>query len=168
VHSAQLHRAMSILAIAVGLLVLVGGLLIRVNDLRLQVVLTGSMRPAISPGDLVITAPTPADRLVVGDVIAFYPPDGSAPVLHRITTLERDAAGTTITTRGDANSVDDDWRATLRGPTGYRLIGAVPYIGWLKELRGLPLIAGGLLVALVLVREFRRRESPWPSGPRQA
>jgi signal peptidase len=165
---AQLHRAVTILAVVAGLLVLTGGLLVRINDLHLAPVLTGSMRPAIQPGDLVITDPVPADELAVGEVIAFFPPGESQAVLHRIVTLTVDDAGTTVTTRGDANSVPDPWRATLRGETAYRLALVVPYIGWLTELRGLPFIAAGFVVALILVRELRRKEVPLPSGPSAA
>lgn len=157
-----------VLWITIGLVVLTAGVMVRVNGLQSQVVLTGSMRPTIQPGDLVITDSTPVSQLAVGDVIAFFPPGEPQAVLHRIATLTVEDAGSTVTTRGDANSMDDPWRATLRGDTAYRLAFVVPLIGWLTELRGLPFIAAGLLVALMVFRELRRKEIPLISGPRTA
>ena len=150
--------------VAGALSALAGGLAIRTNDLHLQVVLSGSMQPAFSAGDVAVTSPIPVERLAVGDVIAFYPPGEARPVLHRITSLQSDAGGPTITSRGDANGNDDPWRATLRGSTAYRLVAVVPFVGWLTQVRGVALIAGGLLMALVLIREIKRKET-MPGGP---
>ena len=161
------RHALSILALIAGLLILILGIAIRTGDVRLQTVLTGSMQPTFSPGDVAVTEPVAVSMLAVGDVIAFYPPDGQVvPVLHRIASIGPKDGSVAVTTKGDANRVADPWgQVTLRGDTAYRLVAIVPLIGWLIQIRGLLLIAAGVLVALVLLRELTRKETPLPVGP---
>ena len=140
------------LLVAAGVAVLAGGIAFRMNDLHVQTVLSGSMRPTAQPGDLAITAGVSTGSLRVGDVIVFTPPTQARPVLHRIASLEGDA----ITTKGDANRVADPWQLTLQGATQYRLVFVVPFLGWLSELRAAALIAAGLLVALHILVEIRK------------
>lgn len=121
-------------------------------DFHVQTVLSGSMRPAVSAGDLAITQGVPVDSLRTGDVIVFAPPDGTQPVLHRVASREGDV----LTTKGDANSVADPWRITLAGSTGYRLVFVVPFLGWLTQLRGIALIAAGLIVGVLILLEIRK------------
>ena len=150
-------RLLTGLLVAVGVCVLVLGLAIRAGDLHLQTVLSGSMRPAITPGDLVVTQGVPVGSIRVGDVIAFTPPTEHQEVLHRIASLDNGV----ITTKGDANSVADPWHVTLGGTTAYRLVAVVPYAGWLTDLQ-LPAFALAALlilleIALELRKEVRRR-----------
>ena len=102
------------LVVAAGVAVLAAGIGFRMSDIHVQTVLSGSMRPTISPGDLAITQAVPVGSVQVGDVIVFAPPDGTKPVLHRVASREGDV----LTTKGDANSVADPWRITLAGATG--------------------------------------------------
>ena len=81
-------RILTLALLLIGVLVLSGGVAVRVSGLRTQTVLTGSMVPTASPGDVAVTEPVPVSALRVGDVIAFYPPGESMPVLHRIQTLD--------------------------------------------------------------------------------
>ena len=68
-------------------------------------VLTGSMEPAISAGDLVIVKSQ--DEYQVGDVIKFQLSDGGLPVTHRIVEIV-DNNGTTIyRCRGDNPNISD-------------------------------------------------------------
>lgn len=129
-----------------------------VANLHFQTVTSGSMRPTFSPGDVAVTQAVPVGSLKVGDVIVFVPPGGGTEaVIHRIVSLDQNV----VKTRGDANSVDDPWRITLNGPTAYRMVAAVPFIGWLNELQRPALVAAGLLIlaaiAIDLRKEVRRR-----------
>jgi signal peptidase len=151
-HTSHRSRLLTGLLLAAGVAVLAAGIGFRVADLHVQTVLSGSMRPTVSPGDLAITQGVLISSLRVGDVIAFTPPNESQAVLHRIATLQDGA----ITTRGDANNVDDSWRATLAGTDAYRLAFVVPFLGWLTELRSAALIAAGLIVALLILLEIRK------------
>jgi signal peptidase len=160
-----IDAALLVLALAA----LAGGTAVFLLHLQLRPVLSGSMRPSIQPGDLAIVRPVPASSLEVGDVVVYYPPDygpgRDAPALmHRITSLARQADGLWITTRGDANGADDPWgRVRLRGDTAYRLLTVVPMVGylpvWSQGLRGPVLIVAGLLLALTAVTSVRRKPS---------
>lgn len=145
-------RALTTTLVALGAFVAVAGITIRLAGLHFDTVLSGSMRPAMSPGDVAVTQAVPIDELHVGDAIAFYPPGRTDAVLHRITSL--DDGG--ITTRGDANPVDDPWTVTLVGPTAHRLVAVVPLLGHLVELRQPALLIAGLLIGLATLRALRR------------
>jgi signal peptidase I len=155
------HRRRRAIIVDVAVICLVAGVLTaavgaRALGLHLQTVTSGSMAPAVGAGDVALTAPVLVADLQAGDVIAFYPPDRDAPVLHRIVTVTTTDQGVAITTRGDANGADDPWRAVLRGDTAYRLVGVVPLVGWLTAFRGPMLVVAGLLLAIVLLREIRK------------
>ena len=105
------RRLVDVMLLVAGVAVLAAGIGFRVADFHVQTVLSGSMRPTVSPGDLAITQGVPKGSLRVGDVIVFTPPDGTQPVLHRIASREGDV----LTTKGDANSVADPWRITAAG-----------------------------------------------------
>ena len=146
------RRVVDVILVALGAAVLAGGIGFRVADLHVQTVLSGSMRPTVSPGDLAITQGVPRSSLRVGDVVVFTPPTETQAVIHRITSLNGDV----MTTKGDANRVGDAWRVTLQGATQYRLAFVVPYLGWLTELRSVALIAAGLILVLLILLEIRK------------
>ncbi len=110
-HTSRRSRLLTGLLLAAGVAVLAAGIGFRVADFHVQTVLSGSMRPTVSPGDLAITQGVPIGSLRVGDVIAFTPPNQTQTVLHRIATLDGDV----ITTKGDANNVADSWRRHAAG-----------------------------------------------------
>ncbi len=78
---------------------------------RYYTVLTPSMEPAYSVGDMVIVKMTDAKSINVGDVITFNPSaDSDAYLTHRVTEKLEDYEGTGVTcfkTKGDANDVED-------------------------------------------------------------
>ena len=150
-------RLLTALMVAGGVAALAIGILLFTGRIHLQTVVSGSMRPTISPGDVAITQAVAIDSLQLGDVIAFYPPGQTLPVLHRITSLEATPSGEVITTRGDANNVGDPWHATLKGTTAYRLVAVLPFIGWLSQLQRPVLILAAFLVGLAVLLELRRR-----------
>jgi signal peptidase len=146
------RRLVDVMLLTAGVAVLAAGIGFRVADFHVRTVVSGSMRPTVSPGDLAITQGVPTGSLRVGDVIVFTPPNEARPVLHRIASRQGDV----VTTKGDANGVADPWHVTLQGATGYRLVFVVPYLGWLTELRTAALVAAGLIVALLILLEIRK------------
>ncbi|GAA3225989.1 signal peptidase I [Dactylosporangium siamense] len=125
-----------------------------------QVVLTGSMRPGIAPGDLVVSAPVRAAQVRAGQVVVVEDPARPGTLLvHRV--VRRNADGS-LTTKGDANpSVDQAAvpAANVRGLARLR----VPKVGlpalWLRQGRWAPVTAAFVvLIALGhLARERTRR-----------
>ena len=103
-------------------------------------VLTPSMTPSISPGDVVVTRGIDVDSakdLRIGDVITFLPyPDDPMLVTHRIVAQSVNAQGYSFVTQGDNNNVVDSWGPVndfqIRGKVMY----VVPKIGYVKEWLG--------------------------------
>lgn len=149
---AVLSHLLTGLLVAAGVSILALGVAIRVGDLHFQTVLSGSMRPTVSPGDVAVTQAVPIGSVHVGDVIVFYPPGRTEAVMHRVASLKDGV----ITTKGDANPVADPWHVTLSGTTAYRMVAVVPFLGWLTELQRPALLLAGLLVGLAILLELRR------------
>jgi signal peptidase len=96
-------------------------------------VTSGSMRPTLRPGTLIVTRPADPAALGIGDVITYQAVSGRpAVVTHRIIGVGYAASGEiTFRTRGDANRTPDAGpvRAVqVRGALWY----SVPYVGYVN------------------------------------
>jgi signal peptidase I len=99
---------------------------------RPETVLSGSMRPKFSPGDLVIVTPEPARDVRVGQVVSLHIPVGDHHVqTHRVVQVLRGGEHPVIRTKGDANNARDAWTARLDGSTAWQVQLVVPKLGWL-------------------------------------
>jgi signal peptidase I len=113
------------------------------------------MRPGLQAGDVVVTQRVPISDLHVRDVIVFHPPgESEQQTVHRIVKLEEKDGTTVITTRGDANAVNDPAVTALRGSTVYRVARVVPLVGypavWLSGgHHGLLVVGLGILLLVV-------------------
>lgn len=159
------HIVGSLSLAALALFLVFGAVVVNTQHWKLEPVLSGSMRPGIQPGDLAIVRPVPIDEIHVGTVIAYQPPNEPRPVLHRVVEL----AGKTILTKGDANNVADPWgKVTLKSGDVDRLVGVVPKVGFLLEVRSLLLkIIGATFVlaaALWIFSLFRDRTQAHTDG----
>lgn len=80
---------------------------------RYYVVLTDSMVPEFSSGDMVFVKLSAAENINNGDIITFNPSSGSdAYLTHRVTEKLNDYQGTGVTcfrTKGDANNTEDSF-----------------------------------------------------------
>lgn len=120
-----------------------------------SVIQSGSMRPHVNPGDVVLSTKLPAEAAVpVGGVVKFSTPHAPGEVrtvMHRI--IEDNGDGT-YTTRGDANRDPDSGRITRADITGQaRLL--LPLLGlpgfWLGRGDYMELGLGSALTLLALV-----------------
>lgn len=133
-------------------------------------VLSGSMRPGLQPGDVVVTHRVPITDLHVRDVIVFHPAnEGARLTVHRIVKLTMKNGTTSVTTRGDANSINDPTSTSLSGTTAYRVSRVVPLLGypavWLQNgsRGGFAILLGVLLLigaAITLMRPERPTAHP--------
>ena len=127
-------------------LVLAGVLgLLAQQGYRAYIVRSGSMRPALPVGSLVIDRPV--DQVRAGQIVTVTPQPGEL-VTHRVAAVS--AAG--ITTKGDANNGPDWWRLQPGQVLG-RVIVHIPAAGYLlvflRQPSGLPaLVALGIALAL--------------------
>jgi len=122
------------------------------------VVLSGSMEPEFSKGDLIFVKETL--EYAENDIVVFQ--DGNTLVVHRIIEIDED----TITTKGDANNAADEpiTKEVIKG----EVIGCIPCVGEVVNLIKTPL--GTLAVAaaaIALVEIPRRREKQKDDDERQ-
>jgi signal peptidase I len=129
-------------------------------------VLSGSMRPGLQPGDIVITHRVPISDLRVRDVIVFHPPnEAQQQTVHRIVKLRVRNGTTVITTRGDANTIDDPTVTSLSGNSAYRVARVVPLVGypavWLSGGHHGLLVTGlGILLLVGAAVSLLRPDTP--------
>src|SRR3954470_14592829 len=99
----------AVAALALGLLA-VGP---HVFGYRTMTMLTGSMAPAIDPGDVVVTTPLDVSDVSEGMIISYHiPVDDHRVVTHRVIDVTHASDGTvTVHTQGDANADPDPWTA---------------------------------------------------------
>jgi signal peptidase I len=116
-------------------------------------VLSGSMRPTFSPGDLIIARPEPLHDVRVGQVISYYVPLGGRPLeTHRVIRILHGGANPVVQTQGDANNWRDPWTAKLHGRQAWRLSLVVPHAGYVvNALRGRTLHIAAVIVAPALI-----------------
>src|SRR5438445_2934692 len=157
----------TILAVVSVSLALVGGRF----GYRAVFMTTGSMRPAIAPGDLVIVRPVDPDSIRVGDVITFQAPLGRHQlVTHRVVAVTPSAQGPEFKTRGDANQVADIWTVRYQGlgwteVTRVRGVGAVT--AFLDTLPGRVVVVSLvflLALGLLLPSDGSERRRPAAAG----
>ncbi|MBD3212981.1 MAG: signal peptidase I [Candidatus Lokiarchaeota archaeon] len=125
------------------------------------VVVSGSMEPTLSKGDLLfLYGKDPADikngtaeekngDIIVFDAHGYWPNPPDEPIVHRVInkTLREDGLWW-FKTKGDANSVEDPWipESQILGV----VCGVVPFIGWVKIL----FTESGLLIPLIVIILF--------------
>lgn len=138
------------------------------------VIITGSMEPGISAGDVVLTSPHHDPGTLLGRVVSFEDPGRPGEVLtHRVVSINDDG---TLTTKGDANPTVDSVPVPIESVTGLgRLL--VMFVGlpvvWFRAGNWAPLLLHaallvGAFVAVVLDHEPDQRPGrPWQSRVRQ-
>jgi signal peptidase I len=148
------------------------GLLPRTGWYRPVTVLSGSMRPAFSPGDMVFVTPEPLRDVRIGQVISYRIPIGDHHVeSHRVIAILRGGAHPVVQTKGDANTAPDPWNAKLHGATAWRVRAVLPKLGWVvfwfrsPLMHELTVFLAPLLLALIgVVRIWRKSNEELPES----
>ena len=103
---------------------------------KLFVITSGSMRPALSPGDVILVRKSA--EYTPGEIIAYLTSDRGAVVVHRIKTVEQSSDDIRYLTQGDANNRPDSHQITQQQIIG-KVIAKAPKIGRLVFfIRSLP------------------------------
>lgn len=150
---AWVGRVLSWLALLVTVGVLLATVVVpRVTGATAYTVLTGSMRPGLPPGELVVMRPVPSDSIGVGTVITYQIASGEgAVVTHRVIATAENARGErTFVTQGDANTVADQEpvrEVQVRGALWYHL----PWLGYLNSALTGPQRGIATIVAVALL-----------------
>jgi signal peptidase len=159
-----------VVILGIGAALLAAVVIPRLTGATPYVIETGSMRPGMPPGTLVVDRPVAADDIAVGDVITYQLNSGDPTVVtHRVV-----AQGITLTgqprfrTQGDANDVaDEKWvlPVQVKGERWY----AIPYLGYVtsfvtEQQRGVftglvvvGLLGHGAVMVAGAARDRRRR-----------
>ena len=114
------------------------------------VVLSGSMEPTYSAGDLLIVKK--ADHYQTGDIVVYQ--SGQNLVVHRITDMN----GETVTTQGDANNAPDEPFAVtqIKGIS----VGSIPFVGtWFRILKTPAGLMAAFLCTVFLTEVSFRKQS---------
>jgi signal peptidase len=135
-------------------------------------VMSGSMEPTISPGDVVVDKRIRPVTARIGDIVTFRDPKSTERLItHRITAM-RVADGTVFfTTKGDANNDVQKWTAPASGSVG-RVELAVPKAGYLLFWIGRPwgritlIVLPLLLLGAYEVRQTLRGDDDSPRPQR--
>ncbi len=167
-----LERVASVVlgVVMVALVVLAGAVVVvpRVLGATPLTVLSGSMEPALSPGDVVVVRPVDPGELRTGDVVTVQPVSGDPTlVTHRVVQVDRDGTDVTgLVTRGDANGAAD--APLVPDQVMGRVAYSVPLVGHATNVSWGPtavtVLAVALLVyaAVALVRPGRGRPTDPP------
>jgi signal peptidase I len=157
----------TLLVVAAAAALLVSAIAPRVGWFRMETVLSGSMRPTFSPGDLILVRPEPTPAVRVGQAITYAIPIGDHHVeTHRVVRIVHRGAHPVVVTRGDANGAADPWQARLQGATTWRLWLVVPKLGLVVHGLRSPLVHLALVVFLpfFLAAGWLRRLWTSPAG----
>ena len=133
------------------------------------VVLSGSMEPEISAGDVVLVAETDPSAIGEGDVVTFVRSDEAAPVTHRVIGIEEQGGSLAFETQGDANAEPDAGLVPEENLIGTVLL-TIPFIGYVIQFvntpAGFALFVGGPIGLLVLsgIRSFVRSSKSEPNS----
>lgn len=135
-----IKNAMSISGYVVAILLMVFAGLSFSGNVKARIVLTGSMEPAISAGDVIITVPITKKMPQVDDVIAYqakrFNGENVAVFSHRI--IDGDIENGFIM-KGDANKSPDPQKPKAEDILGV-VIFAIPFIGKLLTPKALFLL----------------------------
>lgn len=115
------------------------------GGVRVFVVQSGSMEPAIKTGAVVVVKPQASYK--PGEVITFGPYSKvKPPTTHRIVEVKSESGQPVYLTKGDANKTEDMSEVRSRNVIG-RVVVNVPYVGYLVAAAKQPV---GFVVLVVL------------------
>nr|WP_232530918.1 signal peptidase I [Microlunatus antarcticus] len=138
---------------------LLAGLLWRLDGGSWAVIETGSMGSAAPVGTLILTRREPTSAIVVGDVVSYHPRTNPKEIItHRV--VEKLSDGT-LRVRGDINGAADPYPVRdidLVGTVEVTLIG----LGWVVKALPMLVVAG----AVLLVASQRYIRAGWRSSVR--
>jgi signal peptidase len=136
----QIKRVGRVAAILLLILIISGSLFTIVSPFfgwRTEVVISGSMEPAIQTGSVVIVRPIVPDTIQKGDIIMFSSLDMKSLTTHRVVNAEYEPTLQFIT-KGDANK-NSDITPIVPGQIVGIVAFTIPYLGVLTQFIKTPL-----------------------------
>ena len=135
--------------------------------MRSFAVLSGSMEPVLSTGDVVVVQPVTPRAVRVGDIVTFTDPQRrERRITHRVRSVHITGERARFVTKGDANDSAERWQMDADGKLG-RAVYRIPAVGYAFARLGDPpariafvVVPAVLLAILELVRIWRPRRRP--------
>lgn len=140
---------------------------VRLVGLEPYVILSGSMEPVYPVGSLVYVQRMDADRIAVGDPIAFVMNEDLVVAIHRVIGV--DAAAQQFETKGDANDAADAAPVHFNNLIGKPVL-CIPKLGYVSDYLTNPpgMYIGGaaalVLLLLMFVPDWIRKLDEKDSG----
>lgn len=128
-----------------------------------MIILTDSMEPEFSSGDLIVCHTADAEEVKISDIICFYDPEGNGTttVTHRVTKVTTDDNGELAwETRGDANNTEDSALVPAKNLVGIyqrRIPGLGNAAMFIQTSQGLIICVICPIILLVAYDILRRR-----------
>ena len=128
-----------------------------------MIILTDSMEPVFSSGDLIICHTAEAKDVKKGDIICFYDPagNGTTTVTHRVAKVTKDKSGEIAwKTKGDANNTADSTLVPAKNLVGVydrHFAGVGNAAMFLQTTQGLIICVICPIILLVAYDIIRRR-----------
>jgi signal peptidase len=91
-----------------------------------SIIASGSMQPALNPGDITIIVNAPAATIKIGDIIQYQ--TAEAPTIHRVIDTYEAGGSLWFITQGDANNAPDN-PVNQRQVIG-KAVFTIPQLGW--------------------------------------
>lgn len=115
---------------------------------RTYTVLSGSMKPKIKPGDVVVVSNKNKEKLKKNDIITFK--EDEDVITHRIVDIKNNE----YITKGDNNNFIDHFVVPSENVIG-KVLFHIPKIGYAIEFLSRPLIAalGMVVLAILIIKE---------------
>ena len=147
----------------------VPSLVLSSTGIQLHTVTTGSMRPGIQPGAVVVTKSVHADKIKVGQVILYFDTQINDAISHRVVEISEKGNQVSLTTKGDANALRDP---TILEPSSVPIatvIWVIPNAGFLVSALHstdgkLGVVGTSLLVSGLLFYDRSRRNKKRPQA----
>lgn len=127
-------------------------------------VLSGSMRPYLEPGDIIVGRSVKLPDVKPGDVVTYKV--GSSIVTHRVVEIVGNGSNRMLMTKGDANNTDDG-KPIAEDQLISRVVFRVPYGGYIARFIRSPIgliILAGILIALMFAGESKKAILPEGKG----
>ena len=156
----------TLIGAAIGLLVVVSGPALLGH--RSFVVMSGSMEPTISAGDVVIDEQVSPLEIKAGDVITFRAPDGETSLItHRVRDVTLEGSWVAFVTKGDANNSSERWSIPADGVLG-RVLYKLPKVGYVLAYARSPWARVVLVLVPVLALAAHALRRIWRQVPEGA
>lgn len=145
----SLKKAGTIAAVTILVLLVTSVLFVMITPFfgwRTEIVLSGSMEPAIPTGSVVVSRPIAANEVREGDIIMFASLAGHSLTTHRVVKVEPTSDGFHFITKGDAVK-GADINPVVPGQLVGIIVFCVPLLGYLIAFIRTPL---GLILCIVV------------------